>query len=163
LNLKLGTKLRGYLLDVNHVGPFTREEPGIMAKARATPAHHLIWISTIALGEIEASHRGMTETTDESKRSEYIRLLNQKLEPFKLSVSEFTPACYGEIMGRIWQQHPPSPKVETEKHLSNLGVDINDVWAVAMAWEHGLTFLTTDKMACIREAVLGEVEFDCWV
>jgi predicted nucleic acid-binding protein len=154
--------VRGYLLDVNHVGPFIRKEPGIMAKARATPADHLIWICNITVGEIEAGNRGMSQTTDQRKRDEFIRLVNEKFESFKLVISEHTPACYGEIMGRIWQADPPHPRIKTEQHLLNLGVDINDVWAVAVAWEHGLTFLTDDKMACIRKAVEEDVEFDCW-
>lgn len=154
--------MRGYLLDDNHVGAFIREEPGIMAKARATPPEHLVWICNITLGEIEAGHRGMSQTTDQRKRDEFIRLVNEKFEGFKWEVSEHTPAYYGEIMGRIWQNHPPKPGVKTERHLLDLGVDINDVWAVAVAWEHGLTFLTDDKMACIREAVAGHVEFGCW-
>jgi predicted nucleic acid-binding protein len=154
--------VRGYLIDVNHVGPFIREEPGIMAKARATPAEHIVWICNITLGEIEAGHRGMTQTTDQASRDEYSRLVNEKFQNFKLEVSEHTPAYYGEIMGRIWQNDPPSPKVETEPHLLKLGVDINDVWAVAVAWEHGLTFLTNDGMACIRKAA-PEVTFECWL
>ena len=32
-------------------------------------------------------------------------------------------------------------------------LDTNDLWTVAVAWEHGLTFLTTDKMPCIRESI----------
>lgn len=153
--------MRGYLIDVNHVGPFIRQEPGIMAKARAIPAEHLICICSITLGEIEAGHRGMTQTTDQATRDEYTRLVNENFV-FKIKPSEHTPALYGEIMGRIWQNDPPRPKVETEKHLLNLGVDINDVWAVAIAWEYGLTFLTTDGMACIRKAV-PEVTFGCWL
>lgn len=163
MNLKLGTKLRGYLLDVNHVGPFIREEPGIMAKARATPAHHMVWVCSITLGEIEAGHRGMTQTTNQLKRDEYIRLLNDKLADFRLDMSEHTPEYYGEIMGRIWQNDPPKSEVKTEQHLLNLSVDINDVWTVAVAWEHGLTLLTSDGMACIRKAVVSDVEFDCWI
>ena len=160
--------MRGYLLDVNHVGAFIREEPGIMAKARATPAEHLVWVSNITLGEIEAGHRGMSQTTNQKARNEFVRLVNEKLGSLKLEVSEHTPACYGEIMGRIWQKHPPSPKVKTEQHLLDLGVDINDVWTAAIAWEHGLTFLTQDGMACIREALKQEIEdnevaFDCWL
>lgn len=154
--------MRGYLIDVNHVGPFIRKEPGIMAKARATPAEHLVWICNTTLGEIEAGHRGMTQTTDQAKRDEYIRLMYEQFEGFRIEDYEHTPEYYGEIMGRIWQNHPPSPKVESDRHLVNIGVDINDAWAVAVAWERGLTFLTHDKMACIREAA-PEVTFDCWL
>lgn len=160
--------MRGYLLDVNHVGAFIREEPGIMAQARAHPPEHLVWVCSITLGEIEAGHRGMSPTTNQQARNEFVRLVNEKLGSFKIEVSEHTPAYYGDIMGRIWQNHPPSPKVKTEQHLLDQGVDINDVWTVAVAWERGLTLLTQDGMACIREAVKEEIKnkqvgFDCWI
>lgn len=154
---------RGYLIDLNHVGAFINEEPGIMAKARATPAECLVWICSITLGEIEAGHRGMTKTTSETERQKYIQLVKTTFESVRLDTSEFTPPYYGEIMGRIWQNDPPSPKVKTEQHLLNLGVDINDVWVVGVAWEHNLTVLTTDGMACIRKAVNGDVQFDNWL
>ena len=109
--------MRGYLLDVNHVTAFIREDAGIMAKARATPAEHLVWICNVTLGEIEAGHRGMNQTTNQQRRDEDIRLVNEKFESLKLEVSEYTPAYYGEIMGRIWQNRPPKPGVKTEKHL----------------------------------------------
>jgi len=157
-------RARGYLLDDNHVGAFIREEPGLMAKANANPPECLVWICSITLGEIEASHRGMTVTTNEVAREEYVRRLHDKLDTFRVDISEFTPSYYGEIMGRIWQKHPPSPKTKTERHLIDLGVDINDVWTVAVAWEHGLTLLTTDGMACIKEVVTkDEVQFDNWL
>jgi tRNA(fMet)-specific endonuclease VapC len=155
--------VRGYLLDNNHVEAFIREEPSVIQKARVTPAERLIWVCNITLGEIEAAHRGMTQTTDQQRRDEYAKAVREKFENLKLEVSEHTPAYYGEIMGRIWQKHPPSPKKKTEQHLLDLGVDINDVWVVAVAWEHGLTLLTSDRMTCIREAVSGEVEFDSWI
>lgn len=157
-----------YLIDLNHVGPFIRQEPGIMAIARTTPHECLVWICGITLGEIEAGNRGMTQTTNEAERTNYIRLVKQTFESLRIDTSEFTSECYGEIMGRIWQNHPPSPKVKTEQHLLNLGVDINDVWTVAIAWEHRLTLLTSDGMACIKEALKeeiekGEVGFDSWI
>ena len=155
---------RGYLLDLNHVGAFIREEPRLVARANANPPECLVRICSITLGEIEAGRRGMTLTTDEEAREEYIRLVHEKLDTFRLDISEFTPEYYGEIIGRIWQKHPPSPKAKTERHLVDLGVDINDAWTVAVAWEHGLTLLTSDKMTCIREVVTeDEVKFDNWL
>jgi predicted nucleic acid-binding protein len=46
--------------------------------------------------------------------------------------------------------------------LSDLGVDVNDVWIVAVAWEHNLTLLTNDRMPVLREVVGNDVEFDSW-
>ena len=75
-----------------------------------------------------------------------------------------TKAVYRDINGRIWKKHTPANfKIKTERHLVNLGVDINDVWIVAVAWKHGLVFVTTDKMTCIKEAVSKEVQFGCWI
>ena len=67
------------------------------------------------------------------------------------------------LLGRIWQARTPaSPDVKTDAHLVSLGVDINDIWLVAVAWEHGLAVVTTDKMRVIREAVGVDVAFENW-
>jgi tRNA(fMet)-specific endonuclease VapC len=158
----------GYLIDLNHVDAFIHEEPGIMAKANASPREHFVWICGITLGEIEGGNRGMTRTTNEEERKKYLRLVKQTFESLRIDTSEFTPEYYGKIMGRIWQNDPPSPKTKTERHLLDLGVDINDVWIAAIAWEHKLTVLTTDKMVCIKKALKEEIEnkevgFDCWI
>jgi predicted nucleic acid-binding protein len=69
---------------------------------------------------------------------------------------------YAQIIERIWKNYPPAnPTVRTDQHLVSLGVDMNDVWIVASAWERGLTLLTSDKMTCIRR-VVPEVEMECW-
>ena len=77
-------------------------------------------------------------------------------------VSINTGIYYAKIMERIWQRWPPKSSTKTEAHLASLGVDINDVWVVAVAWEHGLIVLTQDKMQAIKD-VTTEVEFDCWI
>ncbi len=154
--------MRGYLLDNNHVEAFFRKEPSIVQKARTIPAEWLIWVCSITLGEIEAGHR-MTHTTNQLIRDEYTKFVKENFTGFTLDVTEHTRDYYADIMGKIWQNHPPNPKKKTEQHLLDLGVDINDVWAVAAAWEHGLTFVTKDRMACIKDAVADEVLFDCWI
>lgn len=148
-------------MDNNHIGALVRKEPSVLLKLRTIPHEHLLCVCRITLGEIEAAHRGMTQTTDQARRDEYDEFIDENL--FKVEVSEHTSEYYGEIMGRIWQKHPPPSGKKTERHLVDLGVDINDVWAVAIAWEHNLTFVTTDRMAVIKEAVGDEVEFGCWI
>ncbi len=133
----------------------------MVQKVRSIPPDCLLWVCTITLGEIEAGHR-MTKTTDQLKRDEYDRFVNDNFPHVALEVSLSTRNYYAEIIARIWRKHPPPPKKRTERHLLDLGVDINDVWAVAVAWEHGLIFVTEDKMTCIREAVGSDVQFECW-
>jgi predicted nucleic acid-binding protein len=154
--------LRGYLLDGNHIEALFREEPNVIQKIRSIPAENLLWVCNITLGEIEAGHR-MTQTTDQRRRDEYTRFVNETFLHVALEVSPSTRSYYAEILGRIWHKHPPPPKKRTERHLLDLGVDINDVWNVAVAWEHGLVFVTEDNMACIKEAVKDDVTFECWL
>jgi predicted nucleic acid-binding protein len=155
--------LQGYLLDVNHVGPIYRNESVVIAKMQSLPPNSPIWVCTITVGEIEAGNR-MATTTDPTKRSDFTAFVNATLLPNALAISQSTGLYYAQIVGRIWRLHPPKPKTRTEVHLVSLGVDINDVWTVAVAWEHGLTFLTTDTMAVIRAVVTPkEVTFDNWL
>jgi predicted nucleic acid-binding protein len=151
--------VRGFLLDDNHVGAYFREEPRFMAKLRAIPVDWLMWVCSITLGEIEAGHQ-ITQTTDQKKRDEFSEFVRKTFSIQE--VSEYTKSYYGDIIGRIFRKHPPPTGKKTERHLVDLGVDINDVWVVAVAWEHGLIVLTNDKMACIKEAVDKDVQFEDW-
>lgn len=155
--------MQGYLLDNNHIEAFFRQGTTIIQKVRTIPAERMIWVCSITLGEIEAGHL-MTQTTNQAQRNKYIKFVNDNFSSFILEVSGHTRIYYADILGRIWQKHHPSnSKIKTEQHLLNLGVDINDVWAVAVAWEHGLIFVTDDKMACIKEAVISNVVFENWL
>jgi predicted nucleic acid-binding protein len=103
----------------------------------------------------------MTTTANQKKRDSVISFINSVFVPNALPVSQSTGVYYGKIIGRIWRSTKPQACTTTDKHLVSLNVDVNDVWIVALAWEHGLTLLTTDKMACIRSQV-SEVTWDNW-
>lgn len=155
--------MRGYLLDNNHVQAYFNQDLRVIRKIQSIPVDWQVRVCTITLGEIEAGHK-MTETTDQQRQNEYIKFVREKFMQNALEVRFTTRGYYGDILGAIWKAHPPaSASVATERHLVNLGVDINDVWTVAVAWEHNLTFVTKDNMACIREAVKDKVIFECWV
>lgn len=155
--------MRGYLLDDNHISAFYRGDARVLEKIRSTPVDWQVRICNVTLGEIEAGHR-MTRTTDQAKRDDFQRFVNENFLHLGIEVSVHTREYYAKIMAKIWENHPPpDPKKRTERHLLDLGVDVNDVWAVAVAWEHGLTFVTTDRMACIREAVDDDVQFENWI
>lgn len=152
-----------YLLDNNHVEALFRNDPRVMRHVNAHRPEDWKYTSTITLGEIEAGHR-MTQTTDQARRDEYTAYINEHFRPYAFEVSDSTGFYYAQIIERIWQLHPPpNPNKRTELHLVELGVDINDVWAVAIAWERGLVFVTRDNMACIREAVGARVLFETWL
>jgi len=156
--------LRGYLLDANHVDAYHLEHPTFIERLRQVPADTLVRICTITLGEIEAGLR-ITTTTDQARRDDYAVFIINEL-PLAIEVGVATRFYYAEIIERIFRRHSPphGKKTKTEPHLLSLGVDINDLWTFAVAWEHGLTLLTQDKMTCIREVVsIEEVNVECWL
>lgn len=158
-------ELKGYLLDTNHVAAVCRKDESIIRKLGAFPAGTQIRTNVITLGEVEAGHR-ITVTTNQKKRDEYVTELEQRFLPKALEITAKTRFTYAEVMGRLWNKHrPPNPKIKTERWLvEKFGVDINDVWSVAIAWEHGFTYVTTDKMELIKEVISDdEVLFDCWL
>ena len=151
----------GYLLDSNHVTALFERNVRVIAKLKSISINQ-VRACVITLGEIEAGHK-MTTTTNQDKRNEYTRFVSETFLPNVIKVSENTRLCYAEILGEIWKMNPPPHKKKTERHLVDLGVDINDVWIAAVAMEHGLTLVTTDKMDCIRRATGGKLSFDNWV
>ena len=152
----------GYLLDTNHIDAVFLSKSTVMNKINSLPGDTQIRVCAITLGEIEAGHR-MTHTTNQRRRDDFAAFVNEKFLANALPISHSTRLSYAEIISRIWKRHPPAnPKTRTEVHLLQLGVDINDVWVAAVAWEHGLIFVTRDKMKCIREAVV-ELQVECWL
>ncbi|MBX3303243.1 MAG: hypothetical protein KF693_13595 [Nitrospira sp.] len=154
--------MRGYLLDLNHIAAWHSEIPGFMAKLRTVPPDTQIRACTITLGECEAG-RLMTKTTDHNKRDAYRAFIVETFNAMAIEVTISTAQMYGTIMSRIWHKHPPAnPKIKTESHLVNLGVDVNDVWIFAVAYDHGLTLLTTDRMAVLKECI-PDAKTDNWL
>ncbi len=153
--------MNGYLMDTYHVTEWEAGNQSLIAKVTSLPSSDLIYTSAITLGEISAGHR-MTGG-DAQRRHQVRHFLNLHLIPSVVPISDYTQDYYGRIMGRIWKQTPPSnPGIRTDAHLVSLGVDINDVWIVAVAWERGLTLLTADKMSCIK-SVVPEVTWENWL
>jgi len=155
--------VRGYLLDVNHVDAHFRKHPSFMERYRLVP-HDAQWrICSTTLGEIEAGHQ-MSSSTNQQRRDDYAAFVIGEYLHNGLDVTASTRISYASIIGRIWKKHPPAGKdTRTERHLVNCGVDVNDLWLVSVAWEHGLTVLTEDAMSCIREAVASDVQFESWI
>lgn len=133
-----------------------------MAKIESLPSGSKILACVITLGEAEAGHQ-MTKTTDQPRRDEFRAFLNSEFKPNALDLTVTSSHYYALIIGRIFQnQQPNSKRTKTEKHLIDMGVQINDVWIAAVAWEHNYTLVTTDKMRVILQWV-PEIKTDNWV
>jgi len=165
--------LRGFLLDTNHLGAYFRKEPAFMQKLGSYPLDWQVRVCTITIGETEAGHI-INRTTDQQRRNDFNKFLREKFLDLELCVSLQTAPYYAKIVAGILQAlRQPSPGTRTERHLVLNGVDINDVWITAAAWEHNLTLVTQDNMRCIKDAVGPDsaralsgddyVRFDCWL
>jgi len=154
--------VKGYLVDVNHVQAHFEKNAAFMSRIRKCPPHDLMQLSAVTFGEIHAGH-GMTLTSNRQRRLDFDKFVIEEYLHLVVDITASTRLYYGSLMGRIWSKHTPSrSRIGTDAHLVSLGVNLNDVWLVANAWEHGLIVLTHDKMSCIREAS-PEVVFDCWI
>lgn len=152
--------MRGYLIDTNHVPYWAKPSPTFAEHLNSKPPEYLMWISAVALGEVEW---GLSNyTTDVLRRSDYEQFIARVARPQVKEIRVTTCLYYAKILRRLWDKYPPPSSRSTEAHLATLGVDVNDVWIVASAWEHGLTLLTQDKMQHIRE-VVTEVTFESWI
>jgi tRNA(fMet)-specific endonuclease VapC len=151
----------GYLMDTNHVTAWEADNPNLLAKIQSLPRNTLIYTSAITLGEISAGHE-MT-SGDAHRRHVVKQFLNIYVIPYTLPISYSAEFYYGQIMGRLWKRtSPPKANISTDSHLVNtLGINVNDVWIVASASEHGLILLTTDSMTAIK-TVTPEVRFENW-
>jgi tRNA(fMet)-specific endonuclease VapC len=148
-------------MDTNHVTAWEADHQSLIAKVKSLPKSDLIFTSAITLGEISAGHQ--MNAGDAQRRHQVKQFLNVYVIPYAKSISISTELYYGQILGRIWKQTPPANSgISTDAHLVSLGVNINDAWIVASAWEHGLTLLTADRMACIK-AVVSEVKWENWL
>lgn len=153
----------GYLLDTNHISAWEEQNPIFMAHLREVPPENIIWVCPISLAEIECGLR-ITTATDAQRRAACRRFIEEQVRDFVRAIDITTRESYAEIMERIWRTHPPpaNRRIKTQQHLSNLGVDVNDVWIAAVALEHGLILLTDDRMDTIR-ACVPEMRVDNWL
>ncbi len=137
-----------------------------MQKIRTIPVDWQMRVCTITVGEIEAGHL-INPTTDQQRRDDFNKFLREEFLDLELCITLHTAPYYAQIIAAIWKLIPPaSAGTRTEEHLVRNGVDINDVWITAAAWEHNLTLVTQDQMQCIKDACddcQSGVQFDCWL
>jgi len=157
----------GFLLDTNHINAYFDEHPGFKKKLEADP-QNIFFVSAISLGECEASSLNTSRDPEVVRRFQrFMRATFLSAPPeltLALPVDETSREYYAHIVHRILLKHPMRSRNDgIEKHLSVLGVGINDVWIFATAWKHNLTLLTTDRMKLIRTVVPDtEVRVEDW-
>jgi tRNA(fMet)-specific endonuclease VapC len=148
-------------LDTNHISAWEEQNPTLLAHVTNNPVENILWVCPVSLAEVEWGLR-TTNTTNPQRRTRCRQFIEDNMLTFVHPIAITTRESYADIMHRIWQANPPAIGQRTQKHLSHLGVDVNDVWIAAVAMEHGLVLLTADRMDTIRGCV-PEIIIQNWL
>jgi len=128
---------------------------------RERPQENIVWVCPISLGELECGMR-ITADANPERRAACRHFIEETVLDFVHKIGVTTRDSYATIMERIWNAHRPAHAgISTQRHLTDQGVDVNDVWIAAVALEHGLTLLTTDQMETIRTCI-PELRIENW-
>jgi tRNA(fMet)-specific endonuclease VapC len=150
------------LLDTNHLSAFERGDEKLLARFRARPSHDIVWISPIVIGEVEFGLRS-SPTPGDPRHQPVRAVMYTHPELFPQEMVPPTGESYGAILAEIFKRHPKTdPNHATQKHLTTLEVDINDLWLAATAMTHNLTFLTSDEIKVVR-ACASDVTSENWL
>ena len=159
--------MRGYLLDTCMIKYWFNNDDqchaAVCAHIEGLPEEAPLRVSAVSVGEIEYGHRvAAREYTP--VQEELNRFVNDKL-PEVLVVRASTATYYGRIRARLFNTFAPKGQ---RKHLrpeqlvdpvtaKELGIQENDLWITAQAFEHNLVLVTHDKMDHIRQVLEGEL------
>ena len=129
----------------------------------------LALVSVITLGEIEYGIRVAPVERAEALAG-FRRLVADKF-PYVLPIQEATSEPYGELRGRLFQQYSPREARGRKRRVEQIqdpesglamGIQENDLWLVAQAYEHNLILVTRDKMRSLAAIASPDVQFEFW-
>ncbi len=165
--------MRGYLLDTCIVCLWHEtnrpEYPRIGSRIRALPSGAPLRISVITLGEIEYGHRCVS-SSDSEPQAQFKKFVHEKF-PVVLDIKPSTVKYYGELRAEVFKKFAPAesrrkglrPEQLVDPASSQeLGIQENDLWIAALAYEHNLVLVTHDKMIRVRDVASGMVDFEDW-
>ena len=152
----------GYLFDTNHFSEWVRGNPTLLERIAKRPVENIIWLCPIILGEIEFG-LNVAATKDVQKQKECREFINAQAMHIFQQMDVETGRQYGYVLGQIYKSYPKTEADQsTQKHLTTIRVDINDVWLAAVALTHNLILVTDDEMKVIRECV-PELRVENWL
>jgi len=133
------------------------------------PKDELALVSVITLGEIEYGIRVAPAGRMEDLAG-YRKLVTGRF-PYALPVQKPTSEAYGELRGRLFERYAPRDfrskkrrveQIQDPESGLSLGIQENDLWLVAQAYEHNLVLVTRDKMRHLVAIASPDVEFELW-
>lgn len=153
--------MKGYLLDTNMVSHWDAQHSKVVQQINAH-LDDLIYTSAITLGEIYAAHATNANNNPE-RRAACELFIEVQFHGHVLNVDRHIKDSYAELMKNIYQAYPKAKsKTSTQRYLTDLGVDVNDLWIASIAMERNLVLVTTDGMPVIRQAAGARLEVENW-
>lgn len=163
--------MHGYLLDTNIVAYWfdirRPQHERVVHHIQELPEATPLMISAISLGEIEY---GLQVAKGHTPYQEAFRIFVNTHLPMVLNITQATRIYYGSLRARVFEKYAPNvrrriglrPEQLVDPMTSQeLGIQENDLWIAAQAWEYNLVFVTNDKMARIRE-VCEDLQIENW-
>jgi tRNA(fMet)-specific endonuclease VapC len=150
-----------YLLDANIIRYWFDEgcpqHGSITSRIAALSAEEHLWVSAIALGEIEYGLRCRQEPPAEFEGQ--LREFIVRRLPIIAPIDRHTVAYYGDLRAAVFKKFAPAKKRRRKwpEELvdpttgKELGIQENDLWIAAQALEHNFVLVTADKMDHVRK------------
>jgi tRNA(fMet)-specific endonuclease VapC len=164
--------VQGYLLDTNIVSYWfdgkCPQNGAVAGHVARLPPGTPLAISAVTLGEIEYGMRVRSADPDEIE-AEFQAFILEQL-PQVLDVTRTTRTYYGILRARLFERFAPSesrrkgrrPEQLTDPATGReLGIQENDLWIAAQAFEYNLVLVTNDGLVRIREAG-GDLRIENW-
>lgn len=165
--------MKGYIIDTNILdAAINSDSPvhSITIERLRGIAMDLVFVSAITLGEMEYGI-AVAPSFKDAELAEFRRRVKTDF-PHTLSVSPTTAEAYGELRKRLFEKYSPTPLRQKKRRVDqltdpttglNLGIDENDLWLAAQAYENSMTLVTLDKMRHIKEVAATDVGIECWL
>ena len=153
-----------YLFDTNHISEWERRNTVLMNRLRREPVENFVFVCPIALSEIEHGLRNSL-TPDLAQQRACREFIAREATEHVVDIGPSIQTSYAAVLGTILTKYPmpTTGHSTTQKHLTDIRVDVNDIWIASVALEHDFILLTNDKMEVIKECATGILRFDNWL
>jgi tRNA(fMet)-specific endonuclease VapC len=165
--------VRGYLLDtniiVNWYDASKNHHQAVMDRLAAIEPQSILCTSAISWGEMEYGHRAVSDADSPGQvaRNAFV----ERELPICIDVRQSTSIYYGQIRARLFNKY--APRERRRKGLRpeqladpatalQLGVQENDLWIAAQAFEHNLILVTCDKLDRLSAVTSDLLTIEIW-
>ncbi len=164
--------MRGYLLDTCVVAywhaPKLPENGRVVSRINSLDPHSPLRVSAITWGEIEYGHR-CASAAETSRQAQFKAFLTKNL-PRVLDVRQSTAIYYAQLRAALFRKFAPrrgKKSCRPEQLVdpvsgAELGIQENDLWIAAQAFEHNLVLVTHDTMTRLKDVATDLIEFEDW-